>query len=268
MIVFIRKLRHRLLAEGALGKYLAYAVGEIVLVVIGILIALQINNYNDERKDRARELGYLANIRADLAANIAEMDRYLATRTEGIAAAQRIISHFDGEPIEDASAFNADGVSIYTWQRYYQINNTYQELVNSGNFALLSNDRIKHGLLDLEAQYKKMKGEEDHFRFDAERLLYLPLYESMDLNPIVLDATYRASNGQAGKDGLLTPQSFEGYLKNRMLKNGFVMTSLEFQTMNEQMREMKLLSQALLDEIDMEMKRTEERGPEQSGDSQ
>jgi hypothetical protein len=53
-----------------------------------------------------------------------------------------------------------------------------------------------------------------------------------------------------------------------MLKNGFVMTSLEFQTMNEQMREMKLLSQALLDEIDMEMKRTEERGPEQSGDSQ
>jgi len=263
MIGFIRKLRRRLLAEGAFGKYLAYAAGEIVLVVIGILIALQINNFNDERKDRLRELGYLANIRTDLEANIAEMDRYLATRTEGIAAAQRIIGHFDGEPIKDASAFNTDGVSIYGWQRYYQINNTYQELVNSGNFAMLSNDRIKDGLLDLEAQYKKIKGEEDHFRFDAETLLYRPLYESMDLNPIVLEAAYRASNGQAGKDGLLTPQSFDGYLKNRMLKNGFVMTILEFETMNEQMREMKLLSQALMDEIDMEMKRTE-----QSGDSQ
>jgi hypothetical protein len=255
MIGFIRRLRRRLLAEAALGKYLAYAVGEIVLVVIGILIALQINNYNDQRKDRARELGYLANIRADLAANIAEIDRYLATRTEGIAAAQRIIDHFEGKPIEDASAFNADGVSIYSWQRYYQINNTYQELVNSGNFALLSNDRIKHGLLDLESQYKKMKGEEDHFRFDAETLLYLPLYESMDLNPVVLEAAYRATEGQAGMNGLLTPESFEGYLKNRMLKNGFVMTILEFQTMNEQMREMKLLSQTLMDEIDMEMSR-------------
>ena len=256
MIVFFRKLRRRLLAEGALGKYLAYAVGEIVLVVIGILIALQINNYNDARKDRVRELGYLANIRADLAANIEEMDRYLAARTEGIAAARRIISHFDGGPIEDASAFNADGVSIYAWQRYYQINNTYQELVNSGNFALLSNGTIKHGLLDLEAQYMKMKGEEDHFRFDAETLLYRPLYESMDLNPIVLDALYHASNGQAGEDGLLTSQSFEGYLENRMLKNGFVMTILEFQTMNEQMREMKRISRALMDEIDMEMGRS------------
>ncbi len=72
------------------------------------------------------------------------MDRYLATRNEGIASARRIIGHIDGEPIEDASAFNADGASIYSWQRYYQINNTYQELVNSGNFALLSNDTIKN----------------------------------------------------------------------------------------------------------------------------
>jgi hypothetical protein len=256
MVVFVRKLRRRLLAENALGRYLAYAVGEIVLVVIGILIALQINNYNDQRKDRARELGYLANVRADLAANITEMDRYLMTRTDGIAAAQRIIDHFDGKPIEDASAFNADGVSIYSWQRYYQNNNTYQELVNSGNFALLSNDRIKHGLLDLEAQYKKMKGEEDHFRFDAETLLYHPLYETMDLNPIVLDFAYRASDGQVGREGLLTPQTFEEYLRNRMLKNGFVMTILEFQTMNEQMTEMKRLSQVLMDEIDIEMQRT------------
>lgn len=260
MIALIRKLRRRLLAENLFGKYLAYAVGEIVLVVIGILIALQINNYNDARKDRARELGYLVNIRADLAANIAEMDRYLATRDEGIAAAQRVIAHFDGEPIEDVSAFNLDAVSIYAWQRYYQINNTYQELVNSGNFALLSNDNIKHGLLDLEAQYMKMKGEEDHFRFDTETLLYRPLYESMDLNPIVLDAAFHASNGQAGKDGLLTPQSFESYLKNRMLKNGFVMTILEFEIMNDQMREMKGISQSLMDEIDLEMQRSGKPG--------
>lgn len=244
-----------MLADGALGKYLAYAVGEILLVVIGILIALQINNYNDARKDRARELGYLENIRADLVANITEMDAYLATRADLIAAAQRILDHFEGKPIEDASAFNADGVSIYDWKRYYQINNTYQELVNSGNFALLSNDRIKHGLLDIEAQYKKMKGEEDHFRFDAETLLYHPLYESMDLNPLVLDYAFRASEGKAGRGGLLATPAFADYLNNRMLKNGFVMTILEFGTMNEQMREMKRLSQALMDEIDAEVKR-------------
>ena len=250
MIAFIRKLRRRTLAEGAFGRYLAYAVGEIVLVVIGILIALQINNFNDARKDRVRELGYLANIRGDLVDNVAEMDRYLAARTGYIASAQRIISHFEGKPIEDASAFNADGIDIYSWRRYYQINNTYQELVNSGNFALLSNARIKHGLLDLEAQYKKMKGEEDHFRFDAETLLYHPLYASMDLNPMVMDYAYRVSQGQAGNDGKLTAEVFANFLKTRMLKNGFVMAVLEFDTMNDQMREMKRLSEVLMDEID------------------
>ena len=47
--------------------------------------------------------------------------------------------------------------------------------MNSGNFALLSNDRIKHGLLGLESRYMKIKGEEDRFRFDSETLLYHPL---------------------------------------------------------------------------------------------
>lgn len=55
MINFFRKIRQSLLAEGKTGKYLKYAVGEIVLVVIGILIALQINNWNEELKDTKRE---------------------------------------------------------------------------------------------------------------------------------------------------------------------------------------------------------------------
>lgn len=47
MIKFFRNIRQNLLAEGKIGKYLKYASGEIILVVIGILIALQINNWNE-----------------------------------------------------------------------------------------------------------------------------------------------------------------------------------------------------------------------------
>lgn len=50
MIKFFRKIRHNLLSEGKKGKYLKYAIGEIILVVIGILIALQINNWNEQNK--------------------------------------------------------------------------------------------------------------------------------------------------------------------------------------------------------------------------
>ena len=55
MIKFFRKIRQNLLSEGKTGKYLKYAFGEIVLVVIGILIALQINNWNEKRKESNKE---------------------------------------------------------------------------------------------------------------------------------------------------------------------------------------------------------------------
>ena len=55
MLTFLRRIRKSLLDSGATSKYLLYAVGEIALVVIGILIALQINNWNEWRKDRQIE---------------------------------------------------------------------------------------------------------------------------------------------------------------------------------------------------------------------
>ncbi len=69
MIKFFRKIRQNLLTEGKTSKYFKYAIGEIILVVIGILIALQINNWNEERKERAIVKNVLKNIRYDLIAD-------------------------------------------------------------------------------------------------------------------------------------------------------------------------------------------------------
>lgn len=253
MIGFFRKIRQKLLFGNKLGKYLLYAIGEILLVVIGILIALQINNQNDLRKDRIKELHYLENIKTDLNINLLEMDRYLDIRTEYIAAASRIIEHFEGKPITDFTAFNADGVNIYSWQKFDQNNNTFQELVNSGNLALLSNEAIKKSLLDIESLYKKMKSEEDHYRFDSEHVIYEPLYELMDLNPLVSNFEFYASNGSSGKDVVLTHEYFSEYLKSKKLKNGFVLTVLEFTVMNEQMTEIKAMTEELILSIDREI---------------
>lgn len=69
MISFFRKIRQKLLSQNRVTRYLAYAIGEIVLVVIGILIALQVNNWNEQRKAKARERELLEfaleNIRTD-----------------------------------------------------------------------------------------------------------------------------------------------------------------------------------------------------------
>jgi hypothetical protein len=255
MIKFFRKIRQNLLIENRLGKYSLYAIGEILLVVIGILIALQINNQNDLRKDRNKEIHYLKNIKTDLNINLLEMDRYLEIRTENIEAAKRIIEHFEGKPITDFTAFNADGIKIYNWQKFYQNNNTFQELVNSGNLALLSNDSIKKKLLDIESRYKKMKSEEEHYRFDTESVIYGPLYELMDLNPMVSNFEFYASNGSSGRDVTLTSEYFSEFLNSKKLKNGFVLTVLEFTTLNQQMREIKQMTEELILSIDQEIKK-------------
>lgn len=82
MIKFFRHIRQRFLSEGKFSKYLLYAIGEIVLVVIGILIALQINNWNEDRKARIQEFEILANLRTDLQADLKELAYQISFKTE------------------------------------------------------------------------------------------------------------------------------------------------------------------------------------------
>ena len=98
-----------------------------------------------------------------------------------------------------------------------------------------------------------MKSEEDHYRFDTEKLLYEPLYEIMDLNPMVENFVYYSSGGAAGTDVALDAGYFSAFLENTMVKNGFVLTVLEFEIMNGQMQEMKRMTEELIALIDEEI---------------
>ena len=77
MIKFFRKIRQRLLTENKLSKYFIYAIGEIILVVIGILIALQINNWNEDRKKGKLKIEYLVSLKRDLEFDIAKLNTAL-----------------------------------------------------------------------------------------------------------------------------------------------------------------------------------------------
>ncbi len=119
MIRFFRNIRQKLLAQGNIGKYLGYAVGEIILVVIGILIALQINNWNENKKIAATVDNYLAQLVSDLEAdksyykqsisslqsNLMAYDSYKKIYAEPGLNSAKVIEHiyqleFDHNPIE------------------------------------------------------------------------------------------------------------------------------------------------------------------------
>jgi len=75
MIKFFRHIRKDLMEKNKTGKYFKYAIGEIILVVIGILIALQINNWNENNNRSKKEVALLINIKNDLEADIANLKR-------------------------------------------------------------------------------------------------------------------------------------------------------------------------------------------------
>jgi len=66
MLKLFRRIRRKLIDEGNLKRYLIYAIGEILLVMIGILLALQVNNWNEVRKQRIDEIDLLKDLRTDL----------------------------------------------------------------------------------------------------------------------------------------------------------------------------------------------------------
>ena len=254
MLTFFRRIRQNLLKENRFSKYLLHAIGEIILVVIGILIALQVNNWNEQRKQRDKELHYLSNLKTDLNLNIAEIEKYIVTRNSQTESAQVILDYFEGrKTLDNLDEFNMHAVNVYTWQKFFQIDNTFQELTNSGNLSIISNDSIKNGLLNLESAYKKLKYEEEHFRYDSEVMLYEPSYGILDINSLIKNFMYQVTNGQQGQDVKLSKEDVMVLLHNRKQKNGFAMATYEFPFMNGQLENMKAQCEKIVSLIDEEL---------------
>jgi uncharacterized protein YlxW (UPF0749 family) len=95
MIKFFRKIRQRLLTDNKFGKYILYSIGEIVLVMIGILLALQVNNWNTAKILDARELVLLSELKSNLETNIENLQRDINTQIIGAKHIDSLISHLD-----------------------------------------------------------------------------------------------------------------------------------------------------------------------------
>ena len=142
MIKFFRKIRQRLLSENKFSKYLLYAIGEIVLVVIGILIALSINNWNEDRKLKELKKEYLYSLKRDLTSNLSLLDEALVYAENDIkkntAFAARLSS---SNSTIDTLKTIARHEFIPIMKGLRTLNqNTYNSLITTGNIELLGKD--------------------------------------------------------------------------------------------------------------------------------
>lgn len=153
MIKFFRKLRFQLINEGKTSNYLKYAIGEILLVVIGILIALQINNWNHDRKDKISELNFYLNFKKQLAEDKNEIIgniRYNKNFMNRFEYAVQIIEENDRGKLDSLSNIS---VNLTNYSDVSRQSNIYETLVNSGQIKLLKNTQIIEEIRELEELY-------------------------------------------------------------------------------------------------------------------
>lgn len=253
MIKFFRKIRLQLLAESKISKYLLYAIGEIILVVIGILIALQINNSNELNKQRAREVQFLKNLKSDLIFEESELDRYTEIRESIVSSAQIALEHFNGKPVENVQMFNYHTFNVGIWQEFQRNNNTFLELINSGNLTIISNDSIKNGLLNLDLAYKTIISNRHHLRNDLEQYFYDPWFRTVDLDPLAKSFVFYARNGEFDKKLELSRAELNSLLSNKVFKNGFVLSVFTNSLIIDDYKRMKELNKKVVALIDKEI---------------
>lgn len=139
MIKLFRKIRQNLLAEGKTTKYFKYAIGEIVLVVIGILIALQINNWNENQKSKTTEIYVLKEILSNLNEDGIILSKIVEQRQKAKISIADMLNYLQTEHISK-DTLEKDMLCFLTFERYFPINNAYEILKSKG--LQLSNNKL------------------------------------------------------------------------------------------------------------------------------
>jgi hypothetical protein len=158
MIKFFRKIRYDLMEKNKAGKYLKYAIGEIILVVIGIIIALQINNWNENRKDSIQEKVVLRSLLENL--NLAKNQSELLISEEETLK-KRIIRVLGIESVENKTTSEKIPDSIFkgaVWdlQSDQPTFNSYSNLKNTNKLSLIKNKKINEKFTDLEFRLNRL----------------------------------------------------------------------------------------------------------------
>jgi len=157
MIGFFRKIRKKLADDNKPLKYMRYAIGEIFLVVIGILIALQINNWNEERKDREKEQDLLQQLKEEYTTNMAQLNQKMVMRNQNIQYSSKLLYFIDYPLtiIED---------SIPRYLTLFWATPTFDpiknDIVNTGKLELIRDQDLNRLLTSWETDVQQLKEEE------------------------------------------------------------------------------------------------------------
>jgi hypothetical protein len=164
MGIFFKRERLRLLFNNGIFKYLLYAVCEIILLVAGILIALQVNSWNEQRKLSELQQGYYQSIKEQLLVDrttVVDAINYNTDKLKKFTQAYKIIASGDRTQLQLLAEISLE---FKGFSDFRQRSNIYQALTSSGEIKFVANKLILKELQDLDSQYVLIERLEDIHR--------------------------------------------------------------------------------------------------------
>ncbi|WP_299228596.1 DUF6090 family protein [uncultured Psychroserpens sp.] len=148
MIKFFRRAKKKFISENKFSKYLLYAIGEIILVVIGILIALQINNKSEYRKERDQEIELLKSLANEIKLDILQIENNTKLSNDRLDNLETLLQSLASPNTIDRANFIEQSYQ-FVIDNYFQCNSgVFDEAVSSGTMSYVMNDTLRQQIFD------------------------------------------------------------------------------------------------------------------------
>ena len=220
-----------MLSEGKTRKYVKYAIGEIILVVIGILIAIQLNTFKNKGDKRNEEVTHLENILSDLKQDKTELIKIIERRKSKSKSAKIMESFYHTKKVDNLKNYYSNWTNVLYWEAHNPSFITFKELINSGKLSSLSNEKIKQLLLKIDYNYKELFVIRMHMYDDYTEYLYRPFADIVDYENALI------AWSEPNKNIKLSIEDVETALKSKRIKNGFTLASFNNSLLTGQLTE-------------------------------
>jgi hypothetical protein len=166
MIKFFRKIRQKTLTENKFGKYLTYAIGEIVLVVIGILIALSLNNWNEQRVINESINSYLTALKKEIQNNVEGLNFSINRIDMDIASttlALKELNKENADQLADSTLYKLINSSVHPPFFYANFSRVvFNDLINSGLLKNIKDQEFKQRIFSIGSRLDYSKSDFDN----------------------------------------------------------------------------------------------------------
>lgn len=248
MIKFFRHIRQKLLSENKFSKYLLYAIGEIILVVIGILIALSINTWNEERNQKAVVTNVLKNIRYDLVADTLVYSEHLKNIPKVLDSAKFLLNSITLDTLSASLLFDK---LPYTAYNYTVKNQSYQKVINASitdffEFSDLFDDINTYYTID--SNYYEVIKFWDTDETSTDGVLWKTMGFEIDIydnNSFYKKSEIKFAQSEATRKAVFLEQ-----LKLPTIRNSIKMNMYRKMRLNEVLKDMKQRAKDLILKID------------------